>query len=113
MVIAKNYLSEDEIDSLNRLVTIFLESAELRVKLRKDLTLQYWRDTVDKLLDDHGIPVLDHHGQHSHDDMVEFATNTYEKFAARRRHEEAVQADLDDMAELEKELPLIKGRKKP
>lgn len=113
VVIAKNYLSEDEIDSLNRLVTIFLESAELRVKLRKDLTLQYWRDTVDKLLDDHGIPVLDHHGQHSHDDMVEFATNTYEKFAARRRHEEAVQADLDDMAELEKELPLIKGRKKP
>lgn len=34
-------------------------------------------------------------------------------FAARRRHEEAVQADLNDMAELEKELPLIKGRKKP
>ncbi len=112
VAIAKNYLSEDEIDSLNRLVTIFLESAELRVKLRKDLTLQYWRDTVDKLLDDHGIPVLDHHGQHSHDDMVEFATDTYEKFAARRRHEEAVQADLDDMAELEKELPLIKNRNK-
>ena len=112
VVIAKNYLSEDEIDSLNRLVTIFLESAELRVKLRKDLTLQYWRDTVDKLLDDHGIPILDHHGQHSHDDMVEFATDTYEKFAARRRHEEAVQADLDDMAELEKELPLIKNRNK-
>lgn len=112
VVIAKNYLSEDEIDSLNRLVTIFLESAELRVKLRKDLTLQYWRDTVDKLLDDHGIPVLDHRGHHSHDEMVELATDTYEKFDARRLHAEAVQADLDDMAELEKELPQIKGRVK-
>ena len=35
----KNYLTEDELDSLNRIVTIFLESAELRVKMRKDLTI--------------------------------------------------------------------------
>ena len=46
VIVAKNYLSKDEIDSLNRLVTIFLESAELRVKMRKDLTLSYWRNTV-------------------------------------------------------------------
>ena len=39
IIIAKNYLSEEEIDTLNRLVTIFLEVAELRVKERKDLTL--------------------------------------------------------------------------
>lgn len=64
IIIAKNYLTNDEIDSLNRLVTIFLESAELRVKLRKDLTLDYWRNTVDKLLADHGIPLLSHHGHH-------------------------------------------------
>lgn len=65
IIIAKNYLTEDEIDSLNRLVTIFLESAELRVKLRKDLTLSYWRGAVDKLLNDHDIPVLVNHGNHS------------------------------------------------
>ena len=112
VIVAKNYLSKDEIDTLNRLVTVFLESAELRVKIRKDLTLQYWRNTVDQLLSDHGIPVLDHHGQHSHEDMKVIAHEMYEKFAARRRHAEAVQADIDDMAELEKELPYIKGRKK-
>lgn len=36
--ISKNYLTQDELDTLNRLVTIFLETAELRVKMRKDLT---------------------------------------------------------------------------
>lgn len=112
IIISKNYLSKDEIDSLNRLVTIFLESAELRVKMRKDLTLSYWRSTVDNLLADHGIPVLDHHGQHSHEDMKAYVHELYEEFDARRRHAEAAQADMDDMAELEKELPNIKSRKK-
>lgn len=43
VIIAKNYLSNEELDKLNRLVTIFLESAELRVKERKDLTIDFWR----------------------------------------------------------------------
>ena len=50
VIIAKNYLVKDEIDKLNRLVMLFLESAELRVKERKDLTLDYWRSNVDALL---------------------------------------------------------------
>lgn len=41
VIVAKNYLTSDEIDVLNRLVTIFLESAELHVKMRKDLTLDF------------------------------------------------------------------------
>lgn len=50
--IAKNYLQQDEIDSLNRLTVLFLESAEMRVKERKDLTLDFWRKNVDALLED-------------------------------------------------------------
>ena len=74
--------------------------------------MQYWRNSVDRLLAEHDIPLLSHHGQHSHEDMKALAYETYEKFDARRRHAEAVQADIDDMAELEKELPNIKGRNK-
>lgn len=48
--IAKNYLRKDEIDSLNRLTVLFLDSAELRVKDHKDLTLSFWRNNVDALL---------------------------------------------------------------
>ena len=92
LLLPKNYLTSDEIDSLNRLVTIFLESAELRVKLRKDLTLNYWRNTVDKLLIDHGIPLLPHRGHHSHDEMKNFVNNVYEEFDEIRKHQEAQQA---------------------
>lgn len=43
ITVAKNYLTHDELDTLNRLVTIFLETAELRVKERNDLTIGYWK----------------------------------------------------------------------
>lgn len=111
ILIAKNYLTADEIDTLNRLVTIFLESAELRVKMRKDLTLPYWRGTVDKLLEDHGVPVLADRGSHSHGEMVRYATDTYAKFDARRKKADAQQADADDLTELEREITAIKHRK--
>jgi hypothetical protein len=49
--IAKNYLNEDELDSLNRLVVIFLETAELRVKDRMDITMRFWKQNVDRVLE--------------------------------------------------------------
>lgn len=110
IIVAKNYLTKDEIDSLNRLVTIFLESAELRVKMRKDLTLDYWRNTVNKLLSDHDIPVLSNHGHHSRREMLDTVNTAYETFDARRKQEEARQADEDDLKELEAEIPAIKSR---
>ena len=48
--IAKNYLTEDEIDTLNRLVVIFLETAELRAKNRYDITMKFWHENVDRIL---------------------------------------------------------------
>ena len=111
IIIAKNYLTADEIDTLNRLVTIFLESAELRVKMRKDLTLPYWRGTVDTLLEDRGVPALTHRGSHSHDEMVRYVTDVYARFDARRKKSDARQADADDFAALEREVPQIEHRK--
>ena len=48
--IAQNYLSEDVIDTLNRLVVIFLETAELRAKERMDITIHFWKANVDRIL---------------------------------------------------------------
>lgn len=48
---AKNYLTEDEIDTLNRLVVVFLESAELRAKNRQDITMDFWQTNVDKIIE--------------------------------------------------------------
>lgn len=102
--IAKNYLSNDEIDSLNRLVSIFLESAELRVKLRKTLTLDYWRDTANKILIDHEIPLLRSRGQYSNADMKEIVSKEYEAFEKRRKGYEAALADKQELQELETEV---------
>lgn len=108
VVIAKNYLTTDEIDVLNRLVTIFLESAELHVKMRKDLTLDFWRASVDKLLLDHGVPLLQSHGKIITEQAQIHARKVYEEFDARRKAFDAAQADEFDLLELEHETQNIK-----
>lgn len=110
--IAKNYLTSDEIDILNRIVTLFLESAELRAKLSKTLTLDYWKDTADHLLVEHGVPLLHGYGQHSHKDMKKHVAQVYKDFDSRRKKEEAEQADRDDMLALEESAKAVKARKK-
>ena len=93
---AKNYLQKDEIDVLNRLTTMFLDSAELRVKERKDLTLRYWRDTVDSLLNFQGKVVLQGAGSISNKQMEAHVAAVYEVFDARRKAIAAVEADEVD-----------------
>lgn len=108
IIVAKNYLTSDEIDVLNRLVTIFLESAELHVKMRKDLTLDFWRASVDKLLLDHGVPLLQSHGKITMEQAQIHARKIYEEFDTRRKAFDAAQADEFDLLELEQETKNIK-----
>ena len=109
--IAKNYLTHDEIDSLNRLVTIFLESAELRVKNRNDLTMGFWRSNVDQLLTFNGFDILSSPGRISNKDMEQIVGERYMAFDARRKKAEAEAADREDMAELnEIEAAVIRKR---
>ena len=108
VIVPKNYLTSDEIDVLNRLVTIFLESAELHVKMRKDLTLDFWRASVDKLLLDHGVPLLQSHGKITMEQAQIHACKIYEEFDARRKAFDAAQADELDLLELEQETKNIK-----
>jgi hypothetical protein len=100
VIVAKNYLSADEVDTLNRLVVIFLEQAELRVKERKQLTLDYWRLNVDRLLDFNERAVLTHTGSVSREVMERIVHERFNTFDENRRIAEARQADAEDMAEL-------------
>ena len=93
---AKNYLQQDEIDTLNRLTTMFLDSAELRVKERKDLTLRYWRETVDSLLNFQGKLVLQGAGSVSNKQMEEHVDAIYEEFNARRKALAIAEAEQTD-----------------
>lgn len=102
IVIAKNYLDNNELDSLNRLVMIFLESAELRVKNNQDLTLGFWRRNVDLLIEFNGFPVLEGNGSITHKEMESFAKEEYEKFDIRRKYLKQQEADWEDLQALEK-----------
>lgn len=101
VIIAKNYLNKDEIDKLNRLVMLFLESAELRVKDRKDLTLDFWRNNVDALLTFQGLNILAGSGHVSNDEMETYAKEIYNRFNTKRKAIEAQQADEEDLKFLE------------
>ncbi len=98
IVVAKNYLKEDEIADLNRLVEIFLTSAELRVKGRQDLTLQYWRKNVDNLLDFQDKPLLKNKGKITNAQMEAKVKAIYNDFNARRKMLEAQEADVEDLS---------------
>ena len=101
IIIAKNYLNKDELDSLNRLVNVFLESAELRVKDNQTLTMDFWRENVDLLLKFQGKEILCSFGKISNQQMETMVREKYEKFNAKRKKIEAQKADENDIKELE------------
>lgn len=113
VIIAKNYLGADEVDTLNRLVVIFLEQAELRVKQQKELTLDYWRSSVDRMLAGNDQPLLDGSGSVSHKAMKTITAERYDDFDAKRRLQEASDADAEDLKaieDLEKDLKRKGGK---
>ncbi|MCL2076362.1 MAG: virulence RhuM family protein [Betaproteobacteria bacterium] len=101
VIVAKNYLNADEIDTLNRLVVIFLEQAELRVKQRQDLSLDFWRGNVDKMLTFNDQPILRGAGSVSHKHMERIAHERYDLFDQQRRKAEREHADANDLEEIE------------
>ncbi|MDP2244723.1 virulence RhuM family protein [Pseudomonas sp.] len=101
VIIAKNYLTADEIDTLNRLVVIFLEQAELRVKQRQDLSLDFWRNNVDKMLAFNDQAILEGAGSVSREGMERVVHERYEVFDQQRRATEALEADALDLQEIE------------
>lgn len=107
IVIAKNYLDADEIEKLNRLTTIFLDSAEQRVSERKDLTLDFWRENVSALLKFQGQKVLIGNGTVSNSSMEQRVGEIYDRFDARRKQYEAALSDSEDiqfLTEIEEEV---------
>ncbi len=101
VVIAKNYLQSEEIDSLNRLVDIFLTSAEERVKGHRDLTLDYWRKNVDSLLTFQEKDILQGAGSMTNYEAEETAKQVYDVFNTKRKQLETQAADADDLKMLE------------
>jgi hypothetical protein len=112
ILVAKNYLSEDELDTLSRLVVIFLETAELRAKSKQETRMAFWKQNVDQLITSNGFPLLHHAGSVGHAEMEEQTSALYLQFDAHRKQREAAEADRQDETELEALETKLKRRPK-
>ena len=100
--IAKNYLNSDELDSLNRFVIVFLETAELRAKNKEDITMDFWRENIDRIIEFNDKKLLKDNGSISTEQMKKIVEKVYETFDNKRKKQEAIEADYIDLEELKK-----------
>lgn len=108
--VAKNYLNEDELNILNRMVTAYLEVAELQALNRNPMTMRDWVERLQQFMTMTGRELLTHAGTVSHDAAMDKAHGEYEKFRLRQL-EEPTEVEKH-FIEAEKELKRIeKGRK--
>jgi hypothetical protein len=84
ITIAKNYLSEKELSRLNRLVTMFIDYAELMAEDEVLMSMQDWLDQTNRFLENNRRKVLDDRGRISHEDAIKKAENEYETFRIRQ-----------------------------
>jgi hypothetical protein len=116
IVVAKNYLNEDEIDTLNRLVVIFLETAELRAKSKQETRMSFWKSNVDQIITSNGFPLLglaeNPAGSIGHAQMENTTAALYLDYDQRRKQQEAQAADQEDEADLKALENQIKQRPK-
>jgi hypothetical protein len=111
-VIAKNYLTPEELNALNRIVTAFLELAEVQALNRRPMYMRDWLARMDDFLRLGGRDILTHAGRISHEQAVQKAELEFEKYhRAELAQPSKVELDFDAVVKEIKELP-VPHRKK-
>jgi len=90
---AKNYLDETELNALNRMVTAYLELAELQALNRKPMYMRDWITRLDEFIKMTGADILQNAGSISHDQALKKAKNEFEKYKEQSQN---------DLSEVEK-----------
>ncbi len=110
VVIAKNYLEPDELEALNRIVTVYLEFAELQALNRKPMYMADWIGKLDDFLRLGEREILTHAGAISHEEALHKAEVEYEKYRSTLLAEPSqVEKDFDEAV---KKLPKARKSKK-
>ena len=104
--VAKNYLNQDELKSLNRIVTMYLDYAESQAEKRQSTTMQEWSGKLAAFLEFNDHEVLADAGRVSHDIAKQLAETEYQKFSEQRQIDSAkTVSDFDALVDKAKELP--------
>lgn len=122
VTVAKNYLTHDELDSLNRIVSMYLDYAEDQARRKKTMTMAQWIDKLDGFLQFNERNILTHAGKVSKQLAEEHAHGEFAKFDAERLRLAAAEptSDFDKLVDESKRLeqsppspkPKKPGRKK-
>lgn len=101
--IAKNYLSEKEIDALNKIVTAYLDIAEVQALNHEPMYMKDWLETIDDYLRMTRRGILDTKGRVTHKQAIVKAHNEYEKFREKQEDISAVEKHfIESIKRLEK-----------
>ena len=98
---AKNYLKKEEVEELNRIVTMYLDYAEDQAQRRQAVSMEQWADKLDAFLEFNERDLLTHAGKVKMEVAQKLATDRYEEFDAKRKATEAQAADEEDIKALE------------
>jgi hypothetical protein len=109
--IAKNYLDENELNILNRMVTAYLELAELQALNRKPMYMKDWVARLDDFVQMTGNDVLQNAGTISHEQALKKAASEYEKYKERTKNEISA-AEKDFLKQIEATAKKL-NKKKP
>jgi hypothetical protein len=113
VTIAKNYLREDEIEELNRIVVMFLDFAEDQARRKKQIFLQNWVTRLHDFLNLNERAILPDAGKVSREEAHQLAEAEYERFAARRRAALEAQGEEDLLGLLDAEVKKLPKKPKP
>ena len=116
VTIAKNYLGEEEIRELNRIVTMWLDFAEDQARRRKQVFLKDWETKLEEFLVFNERAVLPNAGSISKNEADSRAEAEYERFAARRRtllEAEGERMNLKSLENIAEPRPPRKKKKQP
>jgi hypothetical protein len=112
--VAKNYLSEDELQVLNRIVSLYIEYAELQALERKPMTMQGWIVKLDEFLTISGRDLLDHGGSVSSESAKRKAELEYGRYRALLDAQpQRIDAEFEKAANDLRSLPRPKQPKPP
>jgi hypothetical protein len=105
---AKNYLGEAEIKELNLIVTMFLDTAELRATRRQEIRLAEWENILDRFLQANELPLLRDAGRVSAKQAEKIANERYAVFDTKRKEKEEIAAEENEMKELKQIAETVK-----
>ena len=109
-LVAKNYLTEEEIKNLRFMVNTYLDVAEWKASEQKTMRMKDWMNELDEFIKYRKKPLLNHKGKVSHEQAMEIASEQFDIYKAKAPHE-LTQAERDFLATIHETYRLLENKK--